>query len=479
MLFVFNSENNPCQFHITIDVELLEKVEYKLVYLDQDRNNRGTSSTFNTPASPSIPLPSLQSSGSFETVSDDESSFTVINRPEDVIVSESWQLAGESGDESSDQDDDDDDDQSDDDDPCKIEIQLPPSLSHSADETTISKLIDNASIVPMTASLNMTNDTIDPKLPSVEDERPIQLKPMELNLMSTGLTGINPITSPPPSYTGLTSNDDEGNDYNRIHVEPETIMSKSAVFGDAGDELLSKAEIKSLQTRNRAHVKKINKLSELLDTEKSNTSQLLDTVSRITEEHVKSQESNKILKCELNNVQRRLKRVTKDLEDKDKLIASLKTSNELLRRQLDQQMAIKRRDEQVLLPQKDKVSPSVKREEASDRKCDIGITKPSTTKPSYTSSSSKKRQHRSRDHHNYPRRRHHHQQPTRNSPRKHEPFNDYEYVKMPEDSTERKQSEQNNDEHYICPVCNRRMPATLTEKQMTIHVESCLKKREA
>lgn len=457
-------------------MELLDEVEYRLVYVDQDRYHRGTSSRFSkTTASPVAA--SLQSSGSFETISDvDEYSFTVISRPEDIILNESWQLADGSGGpvsvSSSDQSDDDTND----------EVQLPPSYMAS-NETKAVKIIDSSSSVDQPSNVVCPPEVVDTDVkllpPAGESITEDEIK-LEMNTNSTVTT-----SSPTFLHTGVITNPAASSIISAEDLRcssKETMMSKSVVLGD--EEFMTKAEIKSLQTRNRANVKKINKLSELLDIEKNNTTELLKTVTKVTTEQDKLLETIKILKCELNNVQRRLTRATKDSEEKDILISSLKTSNELLRLQLDQQMLMKRRDEQVL-PRSDVLA-------GEERKCDIGISKPST---GITANEMKKPPtHHPRDHPphtNRPQHRHHHhrhtrerhtdRQTTRKSPKRHELLSEFEHIPpLPANtsSTDTTSTRSSNTD-YICPVCNRRMPSTLTEKQMTIHVESCLKKREA
>ena len=231
-------------------------------------------------------------------------------------------------------------------------------------------------------------------------------------------------------------------------------MSKSVAFGD---EHFSQLEVKF---RNRSHLKKINKLSELLDNEKKVSTELLETVMTKTEESMQLRQAMEALKQELHSTQKKLKRATKDSSNKDSLIAQLRQS---LQERIDSN---RKPHGQLVVPIAPRISsgerykPSGDSKKDTDRSCDIGITRPKRHHHS-SRDERQRREHRHRDH----------QTRSRHSPGHH----DTKHSGSPVATT----SAAGDPDGVQCPICGLDMPPTLSEQEKTAHVEKCLHKRKA
>lgn len=353
---------------------------------------------------------SEQSSGSFEAVSEDEHSFTVINA-ENLSISKEWEITTYSSTA----------DETDESDETEFEVKDP--LTEKEVDTVATSTDEKEVVIPLSSGIK----SIEGELASVSAQ--------------------------------LLESDEEK------AAEPtllQSTMSKSAILGV---ERLSQADVIALQSRNRSHFKRINRLSELLDNEKKVSAELLETVMKKTEENVVLLETIENLKLDLRDTQKKLRKKNQECSKKDALIASLKTFNELPRK-LDES---KKRDEQVF-PHGHRLSEQPKYSvkcghvvKEVDRTCDIGVIRP--TSGSNTKHHRLKREHKEKDEEwKYRLQGSHYPQTYHSSKREPDASS----------STTRKQLSEN-----LCPVCNRQMPPNLTEKQMTLHVESCLQKREA
>ncbi len=407
VIFSFLSDIQSHQFNIQVNVDLSENTDYKLMYVDEHDTERETNGMFTTPSwRGELAHSSLQSSGSFEAVSDDEDSFTVI-QAEDMSISKGWEMtannysSSSSADTSSDNDDDD-----------------PVIEKQKSDTVTIT----------------------DPSNDKDHVQEPIRV--------------LQPSAFPKREIVSskdiLLEMDKEDS--------VEASMSKSVAFGD---EHFSQLEVKF---RNRSHLKKINKLSELLDNEKKVSTELLETVMTKTEESMQLRQAMEALKQELHSTQKKLKRATKDSSNKDSLIAQLRQSNKSLQERIDSN---RKPHGQLVVPIAPRISsgerykPSGDSKKDTDRSCDIGITRPKRHHHS-SRDERQRREHRHRDH----------QTRSRHSPGHH----DTKHSGSPVATGTSAAGDPNG---VQCPICGLDMPPTLSEQEKTAHVEKCLHKRKA
>ena len=430
----------------------------KLVYIDKDGIERGESYDNGDESSES-----LHSSGSFEPVSDDDYGFTVIDAPvitSDTSIGRDWEMPMGSS--------------------SREEVTSPSAGnkgSHVFIEAPESNDVESNSESKISKAISTTATIIDEQngpliLGKLGEEKPAVVQEDE----NHGGPFVEQQLFPnsPPEQEELTNCSRPPLSQEEIEELPE-LMSKSAILGT---EFVTQAEVKSLQTRNHAHVKKIKKLSELLDEEKKVSNELSEQVMKMTEENVKLLGSMKLVRLEkdqfIKETQKKLRRMKQMLEEKDLLIAKLTSSNESLRVQLTQG-----KEEQVLPPvqhmrqsrhyhDKSKHRQSHKsggtaRYEGSDRICDIGIDRSKKTVPEeymyHRHREPAKERERHRNHHHYG-----NKTPQRSSAKQVESkYHDVDEV--PSESQKE------------CPVCNRVMPFNLTEREMTLHVESCLERQ--
>ena len=413
-LFLFLSDIQSHQFNIQVNVNLSENTEYRLIYIDEHNTERETNGTFIAPSCRGeLAHSSLQSSGSFEAVSDDDDSFTVI-QAEDMRISRGWEMTPSANNYSS-------------------------STSSNAD--TSSDNDDDDLMIEKQKS-----DTVTITDPS-NDKNPVQ-EPF-------GAHALKPDTFPKRDIKSSKDILLEMDKEESVACK-EASMSKSVVFGD---DHFSQLEVKF---RNRSHLKKINKLSELLDNEKKVSAELLETVMTKTEENMKLHEAMEALKQELHSTQKKLKRATKDSSNKDLTIAQLRESNKSLQERIDSN---RKPHGQLVLPilsrfsSSEKYKPSDSKKD-TDRSCDIGISRPKKHHHS-SRDERQKREHKHRDH----------QTRSRRSPGHHD-------TKHPAGNPVVTISAGDPD-GVQCPICGMEMPPTLSEHQRTTHVEMCLHKIKA
>ncbi len=436
-------------FNIKLYVELYEG-QYKLIYIDKDNVERGKRDV-------SFPFVVMEcyrsadsslshcSSGSFEVVSDNEQSFTVVNF-EDTSIHKNWEIP------TSESSTDDDTDGSQVDDKLENVHQSPSALLLDMERET--KMHDD--IEPNICSKLVTSS-------NENDE--------QMLVMKTSNVELNDSDEQPIAENILSSASPPRHNVNPWLDENEGI-SKSVILGC---EHLSQAEIQSLQAKNRAYIKKVKKLSELLDNEKKVSNELLEKLMSKTEESVLLLETVKKVRMDLQNVkqdaQKKIRSIKKDCNEKDALIISLRKINERCVNELkigkgEQGMPQSTRYDQFRDPHRETSQSNyhITKEPGVrdiDRKCDIEIVRPSSHDKPPTShhhrGESKEKERHKRRHHNDRSGRHY-------SPRK-------------QDSPQKPTNIEDSDKQLVsCPVCNRQMPSNLSEREMTIHVEDCLKR---
>ena len=248
-------------------------------------------------------------------------------------------------------------------------------------------------------------------------------------------TTLEPTSEVKEKPIGIETQNEERGDYSS--------MSQSVIL----DKHISQSEARSLQTRNRGLVKKVKKLSEMLDEEKKVSSEALEKLLEKTEENVhlvriineKEHQLKKSTDSSIADFKKRIERLNMTIAEKDRTISILKERTDTLTKQYHEATKMDRTHR----------SPHKQKKPSDDTEI-----KPSSTQDSY---------HRSR---------HHEKMKKRYS------YGTSRSTPFMGDNLDRTFDRTKPEEEvYRCPICNEERPAHETDMQKSIHVDYCLKQR--
>ena len=422
------------QFNISIAIQ--DTIEgdnvYKLMCIDESGVVRGESTEFTF--SEVFRKSSFSSVESFETISDDEGedSFTVIDNIllDTNSISSNWEMTTykQKGTDIHQANIEEGTVQS------KIVQGIKTDIIAEGNTTSLVKEIEE--------SIETTNEcskTFHPS--SVDDSTLERVESVDTNENfdnSSELpvtTTLEPTSEVKEKPIGIETQNEERGDYSS--------MSQSVIL----DKHISQSEARSLQTRNRGLVKKVKKLSEMLDEEKKVSSEALEKLLEKTEENVhlvriineKEHQLKKSTDSSIADLKKRIERLNMTIAEKDRTISILKERTDTLTKQYHEATKMDRTHR----------SPHKQKKPSDDTEI-----KPSSTQDSY---------HRSR---------HHEKMKKRYS------YGTSRSTPFMGDNLDRTFDRSKPEEElYRCPICNEERPAHETEMQKSIHVDYCLKQK--